>query len=39
MLDLVNLSWFVYKIRHCGSRDVFRSHFCVIFVLVLILVF
>jgi hypothetical protein len=38
MLDLVNLSWFVLKIRHCGSCDDFRSHFCAIFMLVLILV-
>jgi hypothetical protein len=39
MLDLVNLSWFVQKIRRCDSRDDFWSHFCAIFVLVMILVF
>jgi hypothetical protein len=27
MLDLVNLSWFVYKIRRCDFRGLFRACF------------
>jgi hypothetical protein len=29
MLDLVNLSWFVYKIRRCDFRGLFRAYFLV----------